>query len=52
MVQENIFSNLKKDKIMKSKLNLTLKAKYSEALRAHIISISFKISKSKIYWLQ
>jgi len=34
------------------KLNQALQAKYSEALRAHTNSISFKITKNKIYWLQ
>ncbi len=34
------------------KLNQTLTVKYSEALRAHNNSISFKITKDKIYWLQ
>ncbi len=34
------------------KLNLNLQAKYFEALRAHNNSISFKITKDKIYWLQ
>jgi hypothetical protein len=42
----------KKNKIIVPKLNQTLTAKYFEALWTHTGSVSFKITKDKIYWLQ
>jgi hypothetical protein len=34
------------------KLDLNVPAKYSEAILAHANSVTFKITKDKIYWLQ